>query len=244
MSKHVKRMRVFAGPNGSGKSTIIDKIKQNFFTGTYINADDIERGLANAGFINLYDYGLACTEGEFNKHVEQSGLSRKAAEAGQAITLEFRENIIKATGNNRSYEAALISEFIRLKLLESGNTFSFETVMSHPSKIDQLISASKLGYRNYLYFVATESPDINVLRVANRVAKGGHPVPEDKIRERYFRSLDLLADAIPHTYRCFIFDNTGGEYRLLAEIEQASLIHIMDEDLPIWFDRYVINKLT
>jgi predicted ABC-type ATPase len=44
MSNRIKRMRVFAGPNGSGKSTIIKEIQQKVFTGTYINADDIEKG--------------------------------------------------------------------------------------------------------------------------------------------------------------------------------------------------------
>jgi predicted ABC-type ATPase len=72
--------------------------------------------------------------------------------------------------------------------------------------------------------VATEDPIINILRVQRRVSLGGHPVPEDKIaaparrgtrREKgdktialYSRSLDLLVDAIRHTNRAYIFDNS------------------------------------
>jgi len=55
--------------------------------------------------------------------------------------------------------------------------------------------AVEQGYKVYLYFVSTESPYINIFRVAARKAKGGHNVPEDKIISRYYRSLGLLADA-------------------------------------------------
>jgi predicted ABC-type ATPase len=38
---------------------------------------------------------------------------------------------------------------------------------------------------------------------------GGHPVPEDRIVKRYYRSLDLLMEAIKHTNRAYVFDNSG-----------------------------------
>ena len=61
-------------------------------------------------------------------------------------------------------------------------SFSFETVMSHPSKIKELKKAKEKGYRIYLYFVCTDDAEINVNRVANRIEKGGHPVDVYKIR--------------------------------------------------------------
>ena len=48
------------------------------------------------------------------------------------------------------------------------------------------------GYKVYLYFISTESPEINKFRVEARKAKKGHDVPEDKIVSRYYGSLDLL----------------------------------------------------
>ncbi|HEY8959360.1 ATP-binding cassette domain-containing protein [Chitinophaga sp.] len=51
-AKSPKRMRVFAGPNGSGKSTIIKEIQKAYNTGTYINADDIEKAAKEKGFVN------------------------------------------------------------------------------------------------------------------------------------------------------------------------------------------------
>ena len=50
-------------------------------------------------------------------------------------------------------------------------SFSFETVFSHPAKIDILRRAFESGYRTYLYFIATETPEINIARIAQRVQR-------------------------------------------------------------------------
>jgi predicted ABC-type ATPase len=109
-----------------------------------------------------------------------------------------------------SYLASLAVEFIREKLIAHSLTLTLETVMSHPSKIELLKEARELGYRTYLYFVATEDPEINVSRVRYRVQRqGGHSVPKEKIISRYFRSLELLLAAIRQTNRAYLFDNSG-----------------------------------
>ncbi|UYQ93862.1 hypothetical protein MKQ68_01975 [Chitinophaga horti] len=68
---------------------------------------------------------------------------------------------------------------MRRLLLAKGVTFSFETVMSHASKLQVFKDAKAAGYRTYLYFVGTVSVDININRVAEPVKKGGHPVAEN-----------------------------------------------------------------
>ena len=73
----------------------------------------------------------------------------------------------------------MAADFIRQKLLEARVSFTFETVMSVPDKVAFLRKAQQFGYRTYLYYVATEDPDINISRVRYRVKMGGHPVPED-----------------------------------------------------------------
>jgi predicted ABC-type ATPase len=183
--KAVSRMRVFAGPNGSGKSTIIKEIQKKVRTGIYINADDIEKACKDKKFINLGDYGLESTDIHFNTYLAQSTFLAKVQQENLNIDISFANNIIKIGQDTNSYEAALIADYLRKLLLEKGQTFSFETVMSHPSKLDMLKQSHALGFKNYLYFVSTESADINVRRVAARVEKGGHPVDEQKIRDRY-----------------------------------------------------------
>lgn len=81
--------------------------------------------------------------------------------------------------------------------------------MSHSSKIDFLKASKKSNYKKYLYFIPTEDPIINVEKVKQRVSLGGHPVAENKIINRYHKSLENLKDAVKQTYRSFIFDKSG-----------------------------------
>ena len=108
--------------------------------------------------------------------------------------------------------------------------------MSSPDKVSLLEKSQTLGYRNYLYFVATNSPEINISRVKYRVKIGGHDVPKDKIKTRYYRSLDLLWEAVKFTNRAYIFDNSGSELLLLAEITDAEKLEIKADSVPLWFE--------
>jgi predicted ABC-type ATPase len=131
--------------------------------------------------------------------------------------------------------------------LKSRRSFTFETVMSHRSKVEVLAKARQAGYRTYLYFVATEDPDINISRVRNRVKLGGHPVPEDRIKDRFHRSLDLLMDAIRLTNRAYIFDNSSYDvecrHAWIAEITDGRDIELKSEQIPVWFERSVLDKI-
>jgi predicted ABC-type ATPase len=119
--------------------------------------------------------------------------------------------------------------------------------MSHPGKVELLATAQAMGYRTYLYFVATDDPSINVSRVRNRVLLGGHPVPEDKIVARYGRSLELLKEAIRHTHRAYIFDNSGDstdrKHTWLAEITDGRLLELKTERIPAWFRHAVLDQV-
>jgi predicted ABC-type ATPase len=244
MSKVIsKRMRMFAGPNGSGKSTIIKEIQKIVPTGPYINADEIEKACRDKGFINLGDYGLESTEADFNNFIQQSTLLAKAHQEKFEVAISLSNNVIKAPQQTNSYSAALISDFLRNLLLDKGVTFSFETVMSHASKLELLQRAHEKGFKNYLYFISTESADINVGRVAARVEKGGHPVEEQKIRDRYVRSMELLSSMIPYCHRCFIMDNSQDHYQLILEIVDGNTIKIIEGNIPYWVDTFVLQKL-
>ncbi len=87
---------------------------------------------------------------------------------------------------------------------------------------------------------------INIDRVKLRVAKSGHNVPEKKIKDRYYKSLDLLYNAVKLTHRAYLFDNSGKYFELVAEVTQGKTIYLTDYDqnLPNWFIHYIYNKIT
>jgi len=81
---------------------------------------------------------------------------------------------------------------------------------------------------------ATEDPEINIQRVKNRVANGGHDVPERKIIDRYHRSLGLLTEALRHTNRAYLFDTSEDDPSFFAEITDNIVVELSGE-IPHWF---------
>jgi predicted ABC-type ATPase len=233
-----KRLRVFAGPNGSGKSTFLRLLKAQWI-GPFVNADLIEKTIRDTHRLDLEAFRITRAPGErLQRHYQASEQLRRAEMLDTVKAVRTDGTVILFEGLQgpvNSYLAAATAEFIRLELLDLGISFTFETVMSHPSKVAFMKEAQSLGYRTYLYFVATESPTINVARVQQRVDEGGHPVQEDKIVERYSRSIDLMLMATTYSNRAYIYDNSGAEHELIAEITDGKDLEAKTDALPNWF---------
>ncbi len=190
-------MRVFAGPNGSGKTTIVTDLEDKIPFGVYVNADDIEKLLKEIKTLHFDNFQLIIQETDIRQFFRTSMFSpSKRNEPDLCNKLTVIDNVLHIDTVVDSYLAADIAEFIRQNLLSSGVSFTYETVMSHEGKIDFLEVARANGYRVYLYFIATEDPEINISRVNVRVAQHGHFVRPDIIKNRYFKSLSLLKRAV------------------------------------------------
>lgn len=242
MSYSPPRLRMFAGPNGSGKSTIKSVISPELL-GTYINPDEIEADIIRSGFFDFQRYVIQATAQELSEFFANSTLLRSAHLVDEARFLRLKEGKLEfhKVGVN-AYFASVVADFLRNKLIEANRTFTFETVMSSPDKVEVLRKAQSREFRTYLYYVATEDPEINISRVCYRVKIGGHPVPEDKIISGYGRSLDLLMDAVRSTDRAYIFDNSSHDQVWLAEITNGRALEMKSDVMPIWFKKALWDK--
>ena len=99
--------------------------------------------------------------------------------------------------------AQMEADHLRDLYLKEDQSFAFETVMSHPSKIETLQKAKLRGFDVVLYFVSTNDPNVNVARVAQRVIEVGHDVPVERII-----AMALLPAAIEVADRAFLFDKS------------------------------------
>ena len=239
-------MRVFAGPNGSGKSTLKSVISETLL-GVYVNADEIRDTLEALGYIDLALYRVEPAANKLFSYFADSPLVRMAgiqdlAKAG--VSLDGFKLSVPAVVSN-AYVAAAIAAYIREELIMTGESFTFETVMSSPDKVTLMRRALDAGYRVYLYYIATADPTINISRVRNRVKGGGHGVPEDKIVSRYERSLDLLFDAIKNTSRAYVFDNSTDDQEKvwIAECTNGEELTLNMDQVPDWFARHVLDRI-
>ena len=260
MTNETLRLRIFAGPNGSGKSSIINSIrtytKENgtpLDFGIYLNADDIAKELRDKG-CNFSSYQLLFDREEFVTIISQSGLllgDLNESRLRTLFTIEAnRVHLLDLAYCERF--AQLLATYLRTILLRSKKKFSFETVFSHRGKLDFMREAIEQGYKVYLYFVSTEDPEINVYRVKEvRVKQHGHDVPEDKIRSRYIRTMDLMFEASQLAYRSYYFDNSaeGKDFNLFASFklgkEGSKQWDIREVSrVPIWFRNYYSAKVS
>ncbi len=163
---------MFAGPNGSGKSTIIEAVRNHKVSevpvdfGIYINADDIAKNISTQE-LEFGAYRIKTTSEEFVQISTSSGLISKSFTKEDFVsTFSLADNHVKLLAPEFSERLAqIIADFLRKKLLMERKKFSFETVFSHPSKIEIMKQAKDAGYKVYLYFVSTEAPEINKYRV-------------------------------------------------------------------------------
>lgn len=145
----------------------------------------------------------------------------------------------------RNIKAAELAEAKRIDAMKHGRPFAFETVMSTPEKVALLTSAKSNGYDIFLFYVSTENPDINVQRVLNRVALGGHPVEAQAIIKRYHSSLSLLASAVDHADFAQVFDNSSSQAINIAEKIEGHLSLVDAAIAPKWVvDNLIIPNET
>ncbi len=237
-----RRLRLIGGPNGSGKSTITQELRSRYDIGIYLNPDEIEQELVETGNYDLLKLGLKGNDTErFKAFLSGHSLSRKARRNGYPIELVLsRGSITDFSKGQSAYQAALITDYLRHELIRTGKKLTFESVMSHESKVDILKSARDQGYKTYLYYVCTASPTINMERVNLRVKKGGHNVPKEKIERRYYKSLALLKKAAKSTYRTFVWDNSGTHPELVLEIFEGKEITFLTKKIPHWVERNLL----
>ena len=134
-----------------------------------------------------------------------------------------------------SYEAARVAATMRDKLLQEGRSFCFETVFSHPSKIDFIAKARSMGYEVILVFIHLGNVSLNQARVSQRVSEGGHDVPEDKIISRVPKVLQNIRQALALCNQCYLLDNSrlDNPFKQVAEVRNGKVI-IKVPALPEW----------
>ena len=147
---------------------------------------------------------------------------------------------IKRVSGCSDLEAAQEAEKLREMLLKNRSDLTFETVLSTDRNLNYLERAKNAGYEIYAVFVLTRDSEINVQRVKIRSEAGGHSVPEDKIRNRYEKSLKNLSRLVRISDITRIIDNSGERPCLICEVKDG---HASIWENDVWNKNEVLRLL-
>lgn len=122
--------------------------------------------------------------------------------------------------------AAKLAQEKREFCIKEKRSLIFETVLSAKDKIDFILKAKSEGYFIRLFFVGTNSPEINASRITKRVMEGGHDVPISKIVSRYSKSIANCSICTQIVDRLYLYDNSieYTEPLLLCRIKEGIIV--------------------
>ena len=111
-----------------------------------------------------------------------------------------------------------------------------QTVFSSAEKMEFLRKAKDAGFFIRIFYVCTESPLININRIAQRYLNGGHEVPISKTISRYYSSLKNLSEAIKIANRVYLYDNSteNAAPRLILRTADGKIAKRYTDDFPEW----------
>ena len=117
------------------------------------------------------------------------------------------------------------------ELLTKNESFAFETTLSTRSYTHTILQAKAQGYTTTLLFLWLQSIELAKERVRTRVAEGGHNVAPDVIERRYKKGIKNLFDLyLPIIDNTFIYDNSKGKYKLLAQKAITNRLEIINQE--------------
>ena len=110
------------------------------------------------------------------------------------------------------------------RAIARGLDYNFETTLGGNTIPRLLEKAADSGSAIRIWYIGLSSLELHIERVRARVEKGGHDIPEEKIRERYDRSRLNLVRLLPLITELVVYDNSGERDPDLNEEPEPLLI--------------------
>lgn len=153
------------------------------------------------------------------------------------ILLQKRTVTDQIVANSRAWEIG----YQRLNTaIDLDENFAFETTLGGNKIFQALMRAVTLQREVQVSFVGLATPELHIQRVAERVNRGGHPIDEAKIRERWETSRANMVELIASCHSASVFDNSlpliGGKPQTvcLFRMQQGVFLTGPTPDMPEW----------
>jgi predicted ABC-type ATPase len=156
---------------------------------------------------------------------------------------EGRENLLDADAiamrinSKNPHQAAIAAgrEMLRrtVEYIRRSESFAIETTLAGGWTTAAIQAAVDQGFLVRLLYICVSNPEWSIQRVRERVARGGHDIPDEDIRRRYDRSLANAQQLVKIVDEVLAYDNTSGEPKLVFEMQAGTVVRAA-ADLPRW----------
>ncbi|MDL2236089.1 hypothetical protein LJC07_08150 [Christensenellaceae bacterium OttesenSCG-928-L17] len=128
-------------------------------------------------------------------------------------------------GSNMEGGRAAIA--LQSELIAAGVSFTQETTLSGQRPLRMVKEAKEAGYYVRLFYVGLGTAQESLRRIQNRVAKGGHDIPQEDVLRRFDGRFEALAKILDYCDEAVFYDNENG-FSVVAEYKNGELICIGD----------------
>ena len=129
--------------------------------------------------------------------------------------------------------------------LQRGVSFTQETTLSGFKTEQTAKKAREAGYSVHLYYIALDTAQESLERIANRVKRGGHDISRDDVVRRFGGRWEAVEKILPYCDEGEFYDNDNGFVKV-AEYRNGELLTI-GSHRPLWLDelqRHLKNETT
>ena len=125
--------------------------------------------------------------------------------------------------------------------------YAFETTLGGRTIPALLEKAMEAGIEVRIWYVGLTNAELHIARVHARVRRGGHDIPEERIRQRYARSLLNLTELRVYDNSEEADPDAGAtpEPRLIVHLNRGKLLNVCElASTPEWAKPIVLRALT
>jgi predicted ABC-type ATPase len=191
-------------------------------------------------------YVLAGTNGAGKSSIVGAMFRQEGAEyfnpdEAARLILSANPGITQAEANSAAWQEG--RRLLERAIAERCN-FAFETTLGGSTITSLLETALLSGIEVRIAYVGLSSPELHIARVRSRVEKGGHDIPEERIRDRYDRGRLNLIRLLPRLTELRVYDNSeegdpdigvAPQPKLLLHLRQGEVVNACDLSLtPEW----------
>ena len=122
--------------------------------------------------------------------------------------------------------------------LKRGISFTQETTLSGHMTAQTAKKARDAGYSICMYYIAIDTAQESILRIENRVKRGGHDIAQQDVLRRFASRWSDLQEVLPYCDRAEFYDNGNGFVKV-AEYQNGELLPIGNKR-PQWLDELLL----